>query len=124
MAIANAVLADSLLNLDQELGSIVMESIEKPERGKIVKKPSSKVAFTDNPKTLVNVQKNTLVVTTPNASIQQVQLMRGKQQLTLDPKDVEISSGKATFNIAYLLPGEYYVKVKTNQFEENVAFSK
>ena len=122
--IANAARADSLLSLDTELGALVMESVEKPQRGKVAQKSSNTVVLTDNPQTQLSRKKNILTIQTPAASIDDIQLMRGKQTLTLDPKDVTVSGGQATFNITYLLPGDYYIRVKTDQFEENVAFSK
>ncbi|RMG54305.1 MAG: hypothetical protein D6722_29160, partial [Bacteroidetes bacterium] len=127
--IPHAGKADSLLKNVQDLGSVVIQMTEKPQRGPVRPKPQVVIepvepkmpAFTPSPKTTVRLEKKYLVVEAePNAKLAALHLMRGEQEVFLNPDDIERSSMRVSYRSRYLLPGEYYLKVETENYTEYI----
>ncbi|RMG21996.1 MAG: hypothetical protein D6730_17230, partial [Bacteroidetes bacterium] len=125
--IPDAAKADSLLSHVQDLSTVQIVMAEKPRRGKPRVKPQQmEVAFTAHPRSKVDIQPHRLLVQTEgSAVIEEVYLQYGKQKLTFDPADIQISASKAAFNTDYLLRGKtpYYLYIKTDQYEERIPLS-
>ena len=123
--IPDAGKADSLLSKEKDLSSVVIDMTEKPLRGAPrVPKEEKKTVFASKPRSAVNVSANAVTVNTGNASLNQVEIIYGKQKVTLDPADLVRTGNQLTINSRYLIPGEYYLRIVTSEYEENVKFSK
>lgn len=123
--IPNAGMADSLLSNVQDLSSVVIGMAQKPDRGTPKKpKEEKKIEFAANPRSTVNVGGNAVTVDTGNASLVTVEVMFGKQKVTLDPADMVQEGNQQTISTKYLIEGEYYLHIVTGDYEENVKFSK
>ncbi|MEM6261807.1 MAG: S8 family serine peptidase [Bacteroidota bacterium] len=121
--IPDAMFADSLLANVDDLSTVKIEDEVKPERGKPKEKPVEKpIVFTDNPQSKVIVSGGTLTVMT-TSTIQEVQIMYGKQKVLLPPKSMNVSDNNAVFKTNFLQEGEHYVKIKTGSYTENVKFT-
>lgn len=126
--IPNAGKADSLLSNVQDLSSVTIKMSEKPKRGikpKYKKKKKKvEITFTSNPQTRVLVNSDNLLVQTTKDGVmlQDFHLVRGKQKLTIDPAEINLSDQKAVISTKYLLKGKYYVMVRTNKYTEYVKF--
>lgn len=115
--IPDAGFADSLLSNVKDLSTVVIEPKEiKPP------KESSEVVFTENPQSTLKLAEGVLNVTC-EGMIDEVYIMYGKQRLIFDDADHKIGLRQATFNTKYLLKGDYYLYIKTDQYEERIKFS-
>jgi serine protease AprX len=125
--IPDAAFADSLLSNVEDLSQVSRDDIEeKPQRGRkpvATVKPEKVIVFTDNPQTQVSLEGKTLKISS-SSLIRKVEIMRGSQKVVFNPKNVEIGTQEATFDISYLLPGEHYLNIKTAEYEENVKFNR
>ncbi len=123
--IPDAGVADSLLTNVEDMGAVEIDMEDKPARGKPkTPKVEKVIEFTDNPRSAINVSGNSISVNTGDADLEAVEIRFGKQTVTLDPADATQVGNQQTFNIKYLMPGEYYLEIKTSEYEENVKFSK
>ncbi len=123
--IPDAGKADSLLSSVQNLDEVVIDMTEKPLRGAPQPpKEEKKIAFASNPRTAVNVSSNAITVDSGNAGLEEVEVMYGKQKVTIDPADIVREGNQISINSRYLIPGEYYLRIVTSEYEENVKFSK
>jgi subtilisin family serine protease len=130
--IPNAVIADSLLANVEDLSTVTRDDIaEKPNRGRIKSRPAKTkttpakpaIVFAADPKSTVSLNGSTLTISSDDR-LRTVQIMRGTQKVTLNPKHVEISDNTATLDLSYLLDGEHYVYIKTRNYEENVKINR
>ena len=120
------MLADSLLTYVEDLATVKRMMAEKPVRGKprpvAATAAAATLTITQNPQSRLELKGDEIVVTTP-ASLEQIDIMRGQQKVQLDPKDMKRSDLGVQFSTQYLIPGEYYLHIKTTSYEENVRFS-
>lgn len=123
--IPDAGVADSLLTNVEDMGSVEIDMEDKPARGKPkAPKVEKVIEFADNPRSTINVSGNSISINTGEAELETIEIRFGKQTVTLDPVDATQVDNQQTFNIKYLMPGEYFLKIKTSEYEENVKFSK
>lgn len=123
--IPDAGVADSLLTNVEDMGAVEIDMEDKPARGKPkAPKVEKKIEFADNPRSTIDISGNSISVNTGEADLETIEIRFGKQTVTLDPLDATQVGNEQTFNIKYLMPGEYYLKIKTSEYEENVKFSK
>jgi serine protease AprX len=123
--IPDAAFADSLLANVKNIANAKIEGRNgesRPEGATIAKKKPAKkiVVFTDNPQSAVSVDKKNITITTPKM-IRSFKLMRGEQEVILNPKNVKEETNEVIIKKKYLLPGEdYYLNIKTGSYEENI----
>jgi len=132
--VPNAVMADSLLANVSDLSSVKIDMAEKPQRGRqeevsmsapAEKEEVAEIVFTENPKTALTRKGKKVVFSTAatESTIVEWSLFKGTQQVTVDAKDIKLSTYGVTLKTKYLLPGEYYLKVETADFTEYLPFT-
>lgn len=126
--VPDAGFADSLLSNVKNLKKAKVEGRigeGRPESASPTKKKpeKNKIVFTDNPQSTVTVDKKSIILTTPKM-IRNFKLMRGEQEVVLNPKNVKEDSNQVIIKKKYLLPGDdYYLHIKTGSYEENIKLS-
>lgn len=128
--IPNALKADSLLGNVENLAEVEMVMADKPDRD--AKRPKTgripqerkKIEMTANPKSILLQAGSKVTLKVPDpATIRSVQVMQGYRKVTLSPKDLKIKATSAKIKTKYLVPGEYYLDIITNEYEEKVPFN-
>lgn len=122
--IPNAAFADSLLRNVQDLSSVVISDTEIPQRGlPSPAKVKKEIAYTDNPASSISQTGNQLTVSS-DSYLEEVQIMRGRQKVALNPSLIKQSGNTYVFDISVLLPGEYHLYIRSEDYEENLKFVK
>ncbi|WNJ20875.1 S8 family serine peptidase [Pontibacter sp. G13] len=128
--IPNAGVADSLLGDEVALATVEIVQSEKPLRGrqatasarppKALKTPT----FTQNPQTQVSVEGGNLSISTEEAAaaIQTYEIRMGNQVVKIDADEITLSPNSVVISTTYLIPGEYYVVISSDKFEEVIPF--
>lgn len=123
--VPDAAFADSLLSNVENIAKASVEGRNGEGRpggaAGAKKKPVKKmIVFADNPESTVTIDKKKITLTTPKV-IRSFKLMRGDQEVILNPKNVKEETNEVIIKKKYLLPGEnYYLHVKTGSYEENI----
>lgn len=133
--IPNAAFADSLLANVKDLSQVEIDMDEKPVR-EIEEDPfmvefdteaedETAIVFTENPKTEFKQKWFKLVIDTEASgqAILEFDIYRGEEQLNIDPIDVAADPYQVKVKKKYLLPGDYYIRVETEEFEEFIPFT-
>ncbi len=126
--IPDAAFADSLLIHVGNLDSVKINQPEtlvkgKPEVIPIEVEKQEIPVMAESPQSDLSIDKDILTLST-TSNIVRFQLMREKQKIVLDPEDITSSDTNIQVNIEYLLPGEHYIFIETEEYEENVKFLK
>lgn len=124
--IPDAAFADSLLSSVKDLSTVNIQIAEKPQREikvETTKVEDKKVEFTDSPQTVFDLSDNTLSVKT-DGNFRRVIIMFGKQTVMLNDRYIDFDPRKVEFDLRYLIPGEYYLHVETDDYTENIKFNK
>ncbi|MEO0468800.1 MAG: S8 family serine peptidase [Bacteroidota bacterium] len=131
--IPRAYMADSLLSNVEDLSTVSIEIAEKPKRGRKAKPASggmpvirSEPQFTENPQTVLDQSPKLLKVTTAasGAKIKDVKVMRGRKRVSLGAKGMKLNKKQtlAKIKLKDLAADQYYIVVKTDQYEEKIPF--
>lgn len=124
--IPNAIKADRLLRTYKDLTQAPDSILKLPNREELLTRLSmpEDPGFTDKPKTTIRIIANVLSLNTLEAKLKEVVIIFKEERVHLPPTEVKMYETRATFNIAYLLPGEYTLLIQTDQYKEKVKFSK
>ncbi|MEL6842045.1 MAG: S8 family serine peptidase, partial [Bacteroidota bacterium] len=130
--IPNATFADSLLANVENLAEVSINMEAKPQRGRptiAATKPKETVLrfkpkFTENPTTVMTQTESVIKLLNTESPIRSLKVMKGKQQIVLDPSSIKIagSGKKAKIKTKYLLPDDYYLVIKLGDKEELIPF--
>lgn len=132
--VPDAAFADSLLAAVKDLSTVEIEMDEKPSRETEVVDPFAStgeeeeavaIEFTTNPKTEFKQKRRKIILDTEDAdaAIKGFQVFRGSEMVDLDPMDVDADPYRVVFKTKYLLPGDYYIRIETPDFEEFIQFT-
>ncbi|MEZ4687971.1 MAG: S8 family serine peptidase [Bacteroidia bacterium] len=123
--VPDAAFADSLLSNVKNIAAAKIEGRtgeNRPGGAPAEKKASAEkvIVFADNPQSTVTIDKKSIIISTPKM-IRSFKLMRGEQEVVLNPKNVKEDANEVIIKKKYLLPGEdYYLNIKTGSYEENI----
>ncbi|MFK7921653.1 MAG: S8 family serine peptidase [Bacteroidia bacterium] len=128
--IPSAALADSLLANVKDLNDVSISMDGKPQRGRVAQsKPAETVLryepkYTENPSTSLVQTAKVLKLANAEMPITAIKVMKGRQQIILDPSSLKIagSGTKAKIKTKYLLPDDYYLVIKVGDKEELIPF--
>ena len=125
--IPNALTADSLLREKEqevEMDQSVDSSLVQTEEENSLKGTNPSISFTDSPQSDFRIIAKNLSVKTIENKILETRIMKGEFQVFFPPSDHQKSAYRVVYDISLLLPGEYYIFVKTENFEEYIPFSR
>lgn len=124
--IPSATLADSILRHVEDMDKFTPPVRKKISRPVASAKPKAKqkklVVFSDNPQSALVLEKGVLTVKT-SSTIRKIEIMRGNQKVILNPKHTQLMGSSSIMKVDFLEKGDYYLKIKTANYQENVKFS-
>ncbi|TAE49772.1 MAG: peptidase S8 [Bacteroidetes bacterium] len=130
--IPDAVKADSLLSHVQDLSTVTISMTAKPERGTlsfaVPQKPVLEIkdvapVYTRSPKSQVSLSNGRLEVKVPEGNtLNQVTLYKDKLRVSVPASAISNQGGTYSVKVSKFIPGEYYLEVVSDSFEERIPF--
>ena len=115
----HARIADSVLRQNRNINAIWKQTKASEKKGDT----GPRIIEAKDAKSTIRFILNALTIKTPEATIEEVNIVFGKQKLFFPPDEVQIYPKIARFNLEYLLEGEYILEIKTNKYQEFIKFS-